>query len=94
MGTESLDLDLRLITVTGKGQHIRLLPIGDKTVKSWTATFASGWSIPTPTDHGCGWGDAAPWDRRESSRCSSDALGRQAFSLVNPHRFRHSFAHR
>jgi hypothetical protein len=34
MGTESLDLDLRLITVTGKGQHIRLLPIGDKTVKS------------------------------------------------------------
>jgi site-specific recombinase XerD len=94
MTTESLDLDLRLITVTGKGQRIRLLPIGDKTVQAIDRYCR----LRTGHLHA-----EEPWlwlGRRGvmGSTGVQQMLKRRSREAglppINPHRFRHTFAHR
>jgi len=94
MTLAEIDLDSRLITVTGKGQRVRLLPLGHRTVKAIDRYLRSRLGHPFAEEPwlwlgrkgGMGTTGVQQMLRRRSREARLDP--------VNPHAFRHTYAHR
>jgi site-specific recombinase XerD len=87
---ENVDLDNQTLTVLGKGERVRVLPIGAKTVKALDRYLRVR-----------RWGDPALWIGGKGAMTPSgitQMLRRRAakagIGRINPHQFRHTFAHR
>jgi site-specific recombinase XerD len=94
MSLHDLDLDQRLIRVTGKGQRIRLLPIGHRTVKALDRYLRTRPQHPHEEE---------PWmwlgrKGRMGTTGVQQMLRRRSkqagLEPINPHAFRHTYAHR
>ena len=94
MALPDVDLDQRLITVTGKGQRIRLLPIGHRTVKALDRYLR----LRPHHAHA-----EEPWlwlgrKGRMGTTGVQQMLRRRSreahLDPINPHAFRHTYAHR
>jgi site-specific recombinase XerD len=93
-GENIVDLDQGVMTVLGKGRRIRVLPIGAKAVRSLDRYLRARAQHPYALE---------PWlwlgqkGRMTDSgiRQMLERRGEEAgIGKVNPHRFRHTFAHR
>jgi site-specific recombinase XerD len=89
-----VDLDERIITVTGKGRRIRLLPIGHRTVKAIDRYLRLRPQHPHAEE---------PWiwlgrKGRMGTTGVQQMLRRRSreagLDSINPHAFRHTYAHR
>jgi site-specific recombinase XerD len=90
---EDVDLDAQTLTVTGKGSRVRVLPIGAKAVKAIDRYLRVRRSH---REHGL----SALWLGRSGAMGTSgiqQMLRRRATQAgldhLNPHQFRHTFAH-
>jgi site-specific recombinase XerD len=94
MTLDAVDLDNQIITVTGKGNRVRILPIGRKTVKAldrWLRARAGHPEAPGP------WvwlGRRGPMGTTGVQQMLKRRAREAAVSPINPHAFRHTFAHR
>jgi site-specific recombinase XerD len=93
-GESIVDLDQGAMTMLGKGRRIRILPIGAKAVRALDRYLRARASHPYAVE---------PWlwlgqkGRMTDSgiRQMLERRGEEAgIGKVNPHRFRHAFAHR
>jgi site-specific recombinase XerD len=91
---DDVDLDLRLIRVEGKGRRTRLLPIGHKAVKALDRYLRVRSAHPAAEEPWL-WlgrrGRMGPSGVQQMLRRRSREVGIPA---VNPHAFRHTYAHR
>jgi len=93
-GENIVDLDEGVMTVIGKGRRIRVLPIGAKAVRALDRYVRIRAQHPYALE---------PWLWLGQKGCMTDSGIRQmlerrgeeaGIGKVNPHRFRHTFAHR
>ena len=86
---DDVDLDDQTLTVTGKGSRVRVLPIGAKAVKAIDRYLRVRKSVATDLWLGrsgpLGVSGIAQMLRRRATQAGLDHL--------NPHQFRHTFAH-
>jgi site-specific recombinase XerD len=94
MTVGDVDLDQRLITVTGKGQRVRVLPIGHRTVKALDRYLRIRSQHPDAEEPWM-WlgrkGQMGTTGIQQMLKRRSKAAG---IPLVNPHAFRHTYAHK
>jgi site-specific recombinase XerC len=87
---ENVDLDDQTLTVLGKGERVRVLPIGAKTVKAIDRYLRVRRSeVPELWLGGKGAMTASGIAQMLRRRAAQGGLGH-----INPHQFRHTFAHR
>jgi site-specific recombinase XerC len=87
---ENIDLDDMTLTVLGKGERVRVLPIGAKTVKAIDRYLRVRRSeVPELWIGGKGPMTASGIAQMLRRRAAHTGIGH-----VNPHQFRHTFAHR
>jgi site-specific recombinase XerD len=94
MTTDSLDLDLRLLTVTGKGQRKRLLPIGNKTVKAIDRYLRVRARHPDADMPYVWLGRNGRLGTTGVQQMLKRRTRQAGLPPVNPHRFRHTWASR
>jgi site-specific recombinase XerC len=87
---ENIDLDDMTLTVLGKGERVRVLPIGAKTVKAIDRYLRARHSeLPTLWLGGKGAMTASGIAQMIGRRAEQAGVGH-----IHPHQFRHTFAHR
>jgi site-specific recombinase XerD len=91
---DGVDLDAGTIAVTGKGRRVRVLPLGTKTVKALDR-FIRRRTGYAHSDDSWLWLGRRGRMTESGIRQMLERRGVQAgIGKVNPHRFRHTFAHR
>jgi site-specific recombinase XerC len=87
---DNVDLDAMTLTVLGKGERVRVLPIGAKTVKAIDRYLRVRRSeVP-----GLWLGGKGPMTASGVAQMLRRRAAQAELGHVNPHQFRHTFAHR
>jgi site-specific recombinase XerD len=94
MTLSDVDLDTRLITVTGKGQRVRLLPTGHRTVKAIDRYLRSRPGHPSAEEPWFWLGRKGPMGTTGIQQMLRRRSREAGLSPINPHAFRHTYAHR
>jgi site-specific recombinase XerD len=89
---KDVDLDDQTLTVMGKGERVRVLPIGAKTVKALDRYLRVQ---SRPTDRDALWiGGKGPMTPSGITQMLRRRATKAGIGHINPHQFRHTFAHR
>jgi site-specific recombinase XerD len=85
-----VDLDDMTLTVVGKGERVRVLPIGAKTVKAIDRYLR----VRRPDDSALWIGGKGPMTPSGITQLLRRRATNAGIGHINPHQFRHTFAHR
>lgn len=94
MTLETLDLENRVILVLGKGSRVRLLPIGHRTVKALDRYLRTRVNHPDAEEAWLWLGRWGPMGTTGVQQILKRRSHQAGLSPINPHAFRHTFAHR